>query len=91
MSGFVARSAGAEPTGTGIVDALILFVGGFAVAWAGASASWWVVGGAAAVAVATVSDPAMIVVALMVFGLSVYIGVKSRTCPNSERWLRRSR
>ena len=81
VSGIVCALCGAEPTGTGLVDALILFVAGFAVTWAGASASWWVVGVAAMVAVATVSNPAMIVVALMGFGLAVYIGFKKQNLP----------
>lgn len=81
LSGLICTLSGAEPTGTGIIDTLILFVCGFLVAWAGASASWWVIGLAAVVAVATVGSATMVIVALMGFALAVYIGVKKQNLP----------
>lgn len=81
LSGLICALSGAEPTSTGIIDTLILFVCGFLVAWAGASASWWVIGLAAVAAVATVGSATMVIVALMGFALAVYIGVKKQNLP----------
>lgn len=72
---------GLQPTGSVVVDWLLLIVAGTAAVWAAASAPWWALSALAGVA-AAISPPVVpMAIGLVVFGFSLAVGALRRTQP----------
>jgi len=78
VGGVAAVFAGAEPTGSTIIDALLVFVAVGVAVWASASAPWWAPAAAAGIAAVIALDPLLTGIAAAAFGVGLYIGVKQR-------------
>jgi hypothetical protein len=77
-AGVLAALAGAEPTGSTVVDVLIVVVAVGSVVWAAASAPWWAAAGAAGIAAATALDPLVAAVGALGFAGGLHIGIKRK-------------
>jgi hypothetical protein len=77
-SGALAVVAGAEPTGSPVIDAVLVVAAIGVVTWASASAPWWALATACGVAAVTAFDPLLIVVAAIGFAVSLAVGVRRR-------------
>lgn len=83
-AGVVAVFAGAEPTGSALIDILLVFLGVAAVAWASASAPWWAAAGAAGIAAAVSLDPIMAIIGFAAFAGGLFVGLKRRDLSESR-------
>jgi len=77
-SGLAAATAGARPTGSDAVDAILVAAAVGAVTWAAASAPWWAIASAAAVAALVAVDGVLTLVAAAAFVTGLWIGVRRR-------------
>ena len=78
VSGVVAALAGAQPTGSGLVDPLLVGVAVAFVTWAAASAPWWAVAATAAIASIVAFDGVLTLVGALAFVVGLWIGVRRR-------------
>lgn len=62
VAGLLAALSGAEPTGSTLIDSVLIVVSVAAVVWASASAPWWAPAGAAGVAAVLALEPALVAV-----------------------------
>ena len=76
--GLVALLAGAEPTGSMVIDAVLVVLSVGVVVWASASAPWWAPAGAAGIAAVIAFQPLLAVIAAMAFVVGLVIGVRRR-------------
>ena len=79
-SGLVALLAGAEPTGSTVIDWLLVVLAVGVVVWASASAPWWAPAGAAGIAAVIAFQPVLAIIAAVAFVAGLWIGVR-RTGP----------
>jgi FlaA1/EpsC-like NDP-sugar epimerase len=77
-SAVAAAMAGARPTGSDAVDAILVAAAVGAVTWAAASAPWWAISSAAAVAALIAVDGVLTLVAAAAFVTGLWIGVRRR-------------
>ncbi len=78
-SGAVALAAECRPTGAPLVDAILVIAVAAGTAWLGASASWWVLVLAGAIATAGAGSVVGIVAALAGVGLGLWVGSEQRS------------
>lgn len=78
LAGIVAVVAGAEPTGSFAVDALLVTLSVTAVAWASASAPWWASAGSVGIAASIALDPIVAGIGAVAFAGALYVGLKRR-------------
>ncbi len=71
LAGVIARFAGAAPTGTSVIDAVLVVASVALLCWAASSAPWWLVAGFGIVAAALAPGIVVIVIAVAAFALAV--------------------
>jgi hypothetical protein len=76
VGGAVAAWSGASPTGSTVLDAVLLVVSVGAVVWAAASAPWWLLAVTAGVAAVTALQPVLIGLGVVAFAAALFIGVR---------------
>ena len=72
---------GLHPTGSTVVDWIVLVLGGTAAVWASASAPWWALSALAGIAAALAPPLAPLLIGLAVFVLSLAVGAVRRSQP----------
>ena len=72
---------GLSPTGSPVVDWLLLIAAAVFVVWSGASAAWWALAGAAGIAAAIAEPWLPLLVGLGVLGLALAVGLARRSQP----------
>ena len=78
VAGVVAATAGAEPTGSPAIDALLVALLVAAVVWASASAPWWAPASASGLGAVVALDPIVALVGVAGFVIGLVIGVRRR-------------
>jgi hypothetical protein len=78
VAGLIAATAGARPTGSATVDAVMVFLAVAAVVWASASAPWWAPAAASGVAAITAFDPVLTLIGAVGFVVGLVVGVRQR-------------
>ena len=78
LAGIAAAFAGAQPTGSAIIDVILVVAGVAAVVWAAASAPWWAPTAVAGIGAAIALDPIVALVGAAAFALGLVIGVRQR-------------
>jgi hypothetical protein len=78
IAGVVAATAGAEPTGSATIDALLVTLSVAAVVWASASAPWWAPASASGLGAVIAFDPIVALVGAAGFVAGLVIGVRRR-------------
>lgn len=81
VAGIVAALSGASPTGSTVIDAVIVVAAVALVSWAGASTAWWVGAALAGLAAATAGDLALAAIALVAFVGALWIGLQRDSLP----------
>jgi Protein of unknown function (DUF4012) len=81
IAGLVAVAAGASPTGSTGVDAVIVAAAVGAVVWAGATAPWWAVVWCSGIAAALAGSIVWSVVGVAAVGAGLWIGAQRRDLP----------
>jgi hypothetical protein len=76
VAGLVAVFSGAEPTGSTVVDVLVIVGLVAAVVWASASAPWWVPATAAGVAAVVAFQPILVLIGAVAFVGGLMIGAR---------------
>lgn len=77
-SGAVAYWSPASPTGSEVIDAVIVVLGTAALTWIGAAASWWVLIVASGSALASSVRIDLVVAGLVALGITLRIGMHQR-------------
>ena len=72
---------GLSPTGSTVVDWILLVLAGTGVVWASASAPWWALSGMATVAAVLAPSVAPLLIGVGVFALSLAVGATMRSQP----------
>jgi hypothetical protein len=80
-SGLLAALAGLRPTGNAVVDTVAVAAAALGVTWVAASAPWWSLVGAAALAAALAPTWPLIVVAVAALATAGVIGARRRSQP----------
>lgn len=78
VAGVVAVFSGAEPTGSTVIDWLLIVASVGAVVWASASAPWWAPAGAGGVAAVIAFQPVLALIGALAFVGGLVIGVQRR-------------
>ena len=78
VAGIVAAFSGAEPTGSTVIDVVLVTLSVGAVVWASASAPWWAAAGAAGVAAAIALQPVLAVIGVAAFAAGLFVGIRRR-------------
>jgi hypothetical protein len=81
VSGVIAATAGAEPTGSAGVDAVLVFLSVAAVVWASASAPWWASASACGVGAAIALQPVVAAIGLVGFIAGLVVGLRRQDQP----------
>jgi hypothetical protein len=81
LSGLVAVTGPAEPTGHPATDAVLIGVGVAIIVVIGSRAPWWAVAAAAGVALIVALDPLLMVVAAVGFAAALWAGTRERPVP----------
>lgn len=76
VSAVVAALAGVRPTGSTVVDVVLVGLAVGAATWAAASAPWWAVAGSAAVASIVAIDPLLTLAGVPAFVAGLWIGLR---------------
>ena len=80
-SGIAAAAAGASPTGSPVVDFMLVAAFAALVTWSSATAPWWAVGLACAIAAVVAVQPLLVAVALAGWAATFFIGIRRRNLP----------
>lgn len=78
VGGLLAATAGAKPTGSATIDALLVTLSVAAVVWASASAPWWAPASASGLGAVIAFDPIVALVGAAGFVAGLVIGVRRR-------------
>ena len=78
VAGLIGAAAGAQPTGSQPIDALLVALSVAAVVWASASAPWWALASASGVAAVIALNPIVASVGVAGFVAGLVIGVRRR-------------
>ena len=78
IAGLLAVFAGAEPTGAGVVDFLLITLAAAVVVWAAASAPWWAPALACGVGASTALNPLIAAIGAIGFVGGLMIGVRQQ-------------
>ena len=81
LSGLLAALAGLRPTGNAVVDTVVVAAAALAVTWIAASAPWWSLLGAAALAAALAPTWPLMLVAVAALTTAGVIGARRRDQP----------
>ena len=84
VAGVLATAAGPSPTGSTILDAILVTLAGGAAVWAAASAPWWTGVAAAAIAAAFAPEWWLLLTAAVAGLGGLWIGVQRRSLPWSR-------
>jgi hypothetical protein len=84
LAGALAVEAGSSPTGTAVIDVLLVVASAAACVWAAASAPWWAGVAAAAVATAIAPDASVVVVGAIAVVGGLAVGLARRAVPWSR-------
>lgn len=76
LGGLVAALAGASPTGSASVDAVLVFTFVGAVVWASASAPWWAPAAASGIGAVIAFDPILTIIGVVGFVAGLAVGVR---------------
>jgi hypothetical protein len=78
IGGLVAALAGAHPTGSAAVDAVLVSVTIGAVVWASASAPWWATAAASGIAAVVAFDAVLSLIGAAGFVVGLVVGIRQR-------------
>jgi hypothetical protein len=78
LAGLGAAAAGAEPTGSAMIDVLLVTVSVAAVVWASASAPWWALASASGLGAVIAVDPIVAIAGAAGFIAGLVIGARRR-------------
>ena len=81
IAGLVAATSGASPTGSTLIDALLIIAAVGLVTWASATAPWWAVAAIAGVSAAVAGSVPWFVVGFVAFAFGLWIGIERRDLP----------
>jgi hypothetical protein len=79
VAGLGAAMSSASPTGRPIIDVVLIVMSIAFVSWAAASAHWWLLALAVGATAATVVDPLLTIVGLILLGSVFVIGARQRS------------
>jgi hypothetical protein len=81
VSGTVAATAGAQPTGSAVVDVALVFLSVSAVVWASASAPWWALASACGIGAAIALQPVVAAIGFIGFIGGLVVGARRQDQP----------
>ncbi len=81
LAGLGLALRGLSPTGSAVIDVVLLMLVAAGAVWAAASAPWWALSGVAAVAAAIAPPVGPLLIGVGVFGLSLAVGAIRRSQP----------
>ncbi|CAN5449172.1 hypothetical protein BH10ACT2_BH10ACT2_21060 [soil metagenome] len=81
LSGVIASTAGVRPTGSAVVDVVLVGVLATAVTWAGATAPWWLIAAVGLLAAGVSATPLLLAAAMAAVLLASAIGAQRRNLP----------
>ena len=82
LAAVAAALAPPEPTGSPVVDAVLLAAGTAVVVLVGARAPWWITAVCAGVALAVAADPVLMALAALAVGAALWVGFTRRERPD---------
>lgn len=83
-SGVLAAMAGVSPTGSTVIDVVLVAGAAGVVTWSSATAPWWAVAGACSVAALAAAGPIALGIALLGWAGIFFVGIRRRNLP----WVR---